>query len=296
MSGKRLVLLTVVPALLLPSCALLPILDSGSAERDETGTIVDIGVVNVFSFQVGDCLLDLEVTAETQELFDAGSEAEIIQGGGVPCSSTHTYEVYHVEPNGIQSAVQLNDVTSIADDICYENFEAFAGISYESTSLDFLVLFPTEESFATGDAEITCLIHLENLAMTTGSLQGKGPSFLLEVANDFRAEECLSGLDGDSLLGAAPQQVSCENPHLWEVYYVGYLDDDLEPPLDFVAEEMCLAAYTEFIGLEWENSRYTFSWHQPSEESYRFGDRKVACVAHTEDNTPVSGSLKGVMQ
>jgi hypothetical protein len=296
MNRSGLGLLAVAPALVLSGCAFLPLLDSGGAERDEAGAIVEIGAVDVFSFQVGDCLLSLETTSESQESVDASGTVQVTQGDGVPCSSTHIYEVYHVEADGITSAFEVSQADSIADDICFNNFASFAGISFESTSLGFTSVFPTAESFATGDTEVTCLIYAEDLAMVTGSLKGRGPSFVLEVASNFRAGECLNGLDGDSLLDAAAIPVACQDSHLWEVYYVGSLDDGLEPPLDLIAEETCLTEYREFIGVAWENSFYTVSWYQPSEETYRFGDRKLACLVHTEDVTPVSGSLKGIRQ
>jgi hypothetical protein len=293
---RRLGLSGLSLALLLSSCSLLPLLGSSGAERDESGTIVDVGAIDAFSFQLGDCLMNLETTTESQEDFGAGGEYEVTEGFGVPCSSTHIYEVYHVEPNGIQSASELSQADLIAEEICYDNFESFAAISFESTSLGFTSLFPTNESFAVGDREITCLIYADGLAMVTGSLEGKGPNFVLEVASYFRAGECLNGLEGDSLTGSAPIPVACQDPHLWEVYYTGSLDDDLEPPLDVIAQELCIAEYSEFIGVAWEMSSYTFSWFQPNEETYRFGDRKVACLVHSEEITPVSGSLKGIRQ
>lgn len=293
MNRKGLGLPATSLVIFLSSCSLLPILDTSSAEQDEAETIVESGEVDVISFEVGDCLLDLDLTPEEQELFDAGKESEVSEGYGVPCSSTHTYEVYHVETNGIQSASQLSQAGSIADDICYANFETFAGISFDNTFLSLSSTYPTEESFAAGSQRITCLIHLDDRSMVTGSLKGKGPSYVREVAHGFRAGECLNGLDDSSLLDAAPQQVPCEDSHVWEVYFVGSLDDFLQPPVDLQAEEMCSVAFSEFIGVGWGSSPYTFSWYQPDEETYLFGDRKVACLVHTEDNTPVSGSLKG---
>lgn len=294
MNHRRLGLSALSLALLLSSCSLLPLLASSDAERDESGTIVDVGAIDAFSFQVGDCLMNIETTTESQEDFDSGGEYQVTQGVGVPCSSTHIYEVYHVEPNGIQSAFELNQAGLIAEEICYDNFESFAAISFESTSLSFTSLFPSDESFAAGDREITCLIYADGLAMVTGSLEGKGPSFVLEVATFFRVGECLNGLEGSSALDSAPMSVPCEESHLWEVYYLGSLEDGLLPPFDTAAEQMCLEEYLDFIGIEWENSLYTFSWYQPNEETYRFDDRKVACLVHTEEITPVSGSLKGI--
>ena len=283
-------------ALLLSSCSLLPLLGSSGAERDESGTIVDVGAIDAFSFQVGDCLMNLENTTGSQEALGSGAEFEVTEGFGVPCSSTHIYEVYYVEPNGIQSAFELSQADLIAEEICYDNFESFAAISFESTSLSFTSLFPSNESFAVGDREVTCLIYADGLAMVTGSLEGKGPSFVLEVASYFRVGECLNGLEGSSALGSAPLPVSCEESHLWEVYYIGSLEDGLLPPFDTAAEEVCLDQYPDFIGIEWNDSVYTYSWYQPNEETYRFGDRKVACLVHNEEITPLSGSLKGIRQ
>jgi hypothetical protein len=127
--------------------------------RNDQGAIVESGELGVFSFVVGDCITGLS---------DSGT---IESATGVPCSDKHEYEVYSETFLSDDSQTVPADIEAQADEYCYGQFSSFVGLDYESSKLDFTYIYPTEESWAGGDREITCMITAENRATITESLK-----------------------------------------------------------------------------------------------------------------------------
>jgi len=272
----------VLATLLLSGCSVLDLLNPPTADRDETGLIIQEGNVDVFSFEVGDCLKDLDFTNDGQKVFG---------GAGIPCSELHAYEVFEGLPNAIQS---MADAQEVAEEICYDAFERFVDFPPYWTSLTYTPLLPTQESFNSGDRGLSCLAHRSDLALITESLRGKGADYWLEASGFLSLGQCWNGLgEGDDFSAELAETVDCDDPHVWEVYHVGFLPDDIEPPLDEAATEICAEAYGDFVGVAFERSTYYFSWWEPAEETFPLGDRRLACVIHTEDLAPIAGSLGG---
>jgi hypothetical protein len=139
---------------------------SGNSTPTETPTAAD----NIFALQLGDCFND------TSGL-DAGTgaaEAKAVQL--IDCTAPHQLEVYAQSTLDGDLYPGTESAASQADDVCFTEFEAFAGAPFD-TAVDFnyKTLYPTSASWATGDREILCAIASvdgEQILETTGSLKG----------------------------------------------------------------------------------------------------------------------------
>jgi hypothetical protein len=127
--------------------------------RNDQGAIVESGELGVFSFVVGDCITGL------------GAAGEVESATGVPCTDPHEFEVYSETFLTDSSETLPTDIEAKADEYCYGQFSSFVGLDYESSKLDFTYIYPTEESWAGGDKEITCMITAENQATISESLK-----------------------------------------------------------------------------------------------------------------------------
>lgn len=278
---KAAVALVALPTLVLSGCVLLHLTEPAGADRDESGAIVEEGRVDVFSIRVGDCLTGLKTTRGGQG---------VTEGEGIPCSEPHKYEVFYHEEHAVSG---LLGAEAVADQMCSDAFESFLGFPPNFTSLNFTWLIPTPESFESGDRAISCLVHRFDQALVTGSLEGKGSDYWVESASYFRLGECVNGLDESEDSTLVSGVVHCDEPHVWEVFHVGFLPDEIEPPIDEASQDICLDAFEPFVGRPFERSVFDFSWYQPFEETFPLGDRRVACLIHTVDLAPVAGSLEG---
>ncbi len=122
----------------------------GAGEGSET---------DVYDLAVGDCMND--VTAETV------SSVPI-----VPCSESHDYEVYYeLELPGAEFPGE-DAVTAAAEQGCAAQFEAFAGIPYDSSALNYSYLTPTEQSWTEMDDHVVSCLILDMDGQVSGTLQG----------------------------------------------------------------------------------------------------------------------------
>ncbi len=115
--------------------------------------------VDVFSVSVGDCINDF-------------GTSEVSSVEAIDCAQPHDYEVYAEVTIPGDAFPGEEAVTTAANDECVAAFDAFVGLSYQESLLDFSYLAPTEESWQlNGDRLITCLI-VDPAGQTSGSLAG----------------------------------------------------------------------------------------------------------------------------
>lgn len=164
MTARRLFPLAIIAvcgALALSGCSVIDSVIPKPAEtRDaQSGEIVGGGSTDVFTLQPGDCLNDNSVSDEVTNV------------PTVPCSEPHQYEVYGevvLEGDEFPGDDVINQQ---ADDGCYAQFAAFAGIAYEDSVLDYTYYTPLQEGWEQlHDRLVTCLIS--DTGETTGSLAG----------------------------------------------------------------------------------------------------------------------------
>ena len=110
--------------------------------------------------------------------------------------------------------------------------------------------------------------------------------------------DCLGATEGDEV--ASVQAVPCDESHESEVFALVDYDAgaDAEWPGDDAvssfADEQCEAAFEEYVGISYNDSRYFITYLQPTEDTWADGDREVVCLVVGPDNEPVTGSLRGV--
>lgn len=132
------------------------------------------------AFLSGCSLLGLESIEDMQlaagECIDdsiVGEEGEQEVGAlpVVDCAEPHTAEVYYVEdlPDGDFNPVTVGNT---ADEACYDEFEPFMGIAYESSDYYISSIVPSYETWERGDRQVACLIVGEVGEELTGSLKG----------------------------------------------------------------------------------------------------------------------------
>ncbi|WP_344099118.1 septum formation family protein [Myceligenerans crystallogenes] len=92
--------------------------------------------------------------------------------------------------------------------------------------------------------------------------------------------------------------VPCGDPHGGEVFgttrladSIGAGDTPTQAELWKAADSYCYPAFEDFVGTPWASSELVYWPVAPSEESWREGDRKVACIVESKDEA-VTGTLK----
>lgn len=145
---------------LLAAAALFLLSCGGGPSRDESGAVTESGDLSVFSVRIGDCFDD-----------DASEEEVVSELAAVPCAEPHDNEAYAVFDlaSGDDEWPGDDSVLLEASQGCFDRFEAFAGIAYADSALDFFPITPTEESWDAGDREVICAIYNLDLAKLTGS-------------------------------------------------------------------------------------------------------------------------------
>ncbi|MBX9718616.1 MAG: septum formation family protein [Microbacteriaceae bacterium] len=111
----------------------------------------------------------------------------------------------------------------------------------------------------------------------------------------LRVGDCLDNATATGEVQTVPT-VPCDGPHDGEIYSAHLLGQSGYPGEDAVlgqAEALCLAAFEDFVGEPYLDSRFDFSYYYPTAASWATGDREVLCVIYDPEG-PVTGSLAGV--
>jgi hypothetical protein len=100
----------------------------------------------------------------------------------------------------------------------------------------------------------------------------------------------------------AEVRVSCDDPHRNEVYLRTELDIDLgepypgSPDLAERADDLCLDAFEDFVGLDYVRSVWEIGYTMPTEATWGLPDRTVTCFVFHRDGDKVRGSAAGSEQ
>ncbi|MFD3685496.1 septum formation family protein [Nocardiopsis sp. NPDC058631] len=132
------------------------------ADPVETETPAGASDTGVFNIGLGDCLNEMETNPDEQI-----SEVPVID-----CSELHDYEVYHVEDITETGAYPGDDaVSEAADALCRDAFDAWVGMAYADSGINYTPLYPVEEGWDLGDREVLCLAY-DMAGQVQGSLEG----------------------------------------------------------------------------------------------------------------------------
>ena len=141
---------------------------NGVQADPETTTDTDAsgGLASLTALVLGDCILDPYDTSE--ELEDGSILVDGFQI--VDCAEPHFGEVYALG-TATGDAYDADVVYLEADDICWQQFEAFVGMAYVDSMLYYEPYYPTAAGWKFGDRQVTCIVTAYDNT-TVGSFAG----------------------------------------------------------------------------------------------------------------------------
>jgi hypothetical protein len=120
-----------------------------------------------------------------------------------------------------------------------------------------------------------------------------------QATEDLRVGDCYEPVeDADDQTLLAAIIVPCEQPHPNEVFGLGDLAGGPDAPVPGVdpvdddAIELCDSAFESYVGVALDNSRYSYVYYTPTEESWAGGDRVVMCSVE-DGGRLIEGSVEG---
>ena len=117
-----------------------------------------------FAMEIGDCFNDTDMGVN-----------EVTEVPGLPCSSPHDNEVYalfDLPPGDFPGDEQVDAQASMG---CYERFEGAIGRSYEDSEIDYIAMYPTEDSCTRiDDRDVVCIAFHMEYEKLTGTVLGSG--------------------------------------------------------------------------------------------------------------------------
>jgi hypothetical protein len=94
--------------------------------------------------------------------------------------------------------------------------------------------------------------------------------------------------------------VECDVPHKWEAFESIQMTDAEYPGEEATqsqADTACNDPFTTYVGLTYDESIYDYSFYYPTQETWddpQLQDREILCLAKADDDSDITGSLKGV--
>jgi hypothetical protein len=117
-------------------------------------------------------------------------------------------------------------------------------------------------------------------------------------ASPLQVGTCLDGVHpGETVTADVTRPVDCATTHDNEI--VGVVSDTVpgaypgQAAVDAFANAPCEAAFSAYVGIDFDSSTLDLITLTPSELSWARGDRQISCVAITRDGSPLTGSVKG---
>lgn len=132
----------------------------GSANRDDDGAIAKGGDLAATELRVGDCL-------------DSPEATQVTEIRAVPCAEPHDLEVYHeFEHADAERPPSRPEAIGVIEQECVPAFDAFVGVPYIDSDLDFFTFEPTIQGWQEGDRTVQCAVYALDGSKLTGSARG----------------------------------------------------------------------------------------------------------------------------
>lgn len=110
---------------------------------------------------------------------------------------------------------------------------------------------------------------------------------------DLEVGMCFNGAIDES---SSVETVDCTEPHDSEVYaLLDYADADVFPGQEVLsqyAEDQCVSAFEDYVGVPYEQSEIFAGTGYPSSETWDNGDREIVCSLNAETGQ-LTGSMMG---
>lgn len=112
----------------------------------------------------------------------------------------------------------------------------------------------------------------------------------------LKVGDCLGDVALDEI--SSVTELSCDAPHIYEIYHAFDIAGDEYPGDDEVvaeAQEVCLDEFEGFVGIDYNDSELEISYLFPTSNSWTLGnDREVLCMVLNLDGSSRSGSAEGL--
>jgi len=137
----------------------------------------------------------------------------------------------------------------------------------------------------------------------TATAPAPSASPLYDHPNHLTIGQCFDPIedkDDQSLLAALLR--SCDEAHLAEKIGMPKLPGAADAPypgdsqVSAAAEKECLSAFSDYVGIEFEQSRFPLFYYYPTPETWAAGDRLVICTVLASEIAPLTRSVKGSRQ
>lgn len=116
---------------------------------------------SVFSLEIGDCFNDPA---------DGVTEASSVEM--VDCADPHDNEVYGEGTMTDEVYPGDDAISEFAEQVCYDAFEGYVGLTYSDSALDYWYWVPTQETWTQSrDRLITCVLYNPS-SQTVGTFKG----------------------------------------------------------------------------------------------------------------------------
>jgi len=110
----------------------------------------------------------------------------------------------------------------------------------------------------------------------------------------IKVGDCLNDATASGTVTEVPI-VPCSEPHDSEAYASIQVEDGDFPGDEAIKEQAdadCVAAFGDFVGVEYNDSELEYTYYFPSAESWEQGDREILCEVYDPDSQ-TTGSLEG---
>ena len=107
-------------------------------------SLLGIQTAEDLAFTAGECIMEANTDPDT-------GMPEIVE-----CNEPHDGEIYHTADLTDES--YPTDVATIADDICYEEYEAFVGKPAEESDYVYSYYAPSADTWGIGDRQVACVV------------------------------------------------------------------------------------------------------------------------------------------
>lgn len=130
---------------------------------------------------------------------------------------------------------------------------------------------------------------------STDPPESDAPRPIIADGDCFDAPSLQAGIPLDPMPLAL---VLCSDPHQYEVY--GIVAHPSSAKLDFPgtdslkswASDQCLSRFGDFVGKPYDQSTLDFTAVLPTEDTWKDGDRKAACLLYQVDFAELTGSVR----
>jgi uncharacterized RDD family membrane protein YckC len=112
----------------------------------------------------------------------------------------------------------------------------------------------------------------------------------------LRVGDCFNIVNPDDPATVGLEAVPCADEHVFEVFFAEDMPAGAYPGEEAVttfANDNCLPAFEEYVGVSFVESVWYASPLGPTEVDWDDGIQRVTCQLHNQEGTPVTGSARG---